>query len=346
MASEVDPLPPSAPSTRIEEIGARAEAATKGPWEVSIDYSGPESGSCETGYARVFGPGADEIVEYTHREDCEFIAHARADVPWLLDQLAEKDAELARLTRIVEIKTAHINRLLPCPDCRDKVEAGDCQRCRAQRAERAKEAAETALAEARDEAVTMMRGMESARDAAMDERNALIAENARLASQLAGLREVCICAAIQLPDGELFRGHRHDDAIQTAGKAHVERALIVSAEQGFITSRNRFVGREEGAALQTAAGIPPAQTGRPPEGMLFSEDLYLRSTKGQTLAALHAAQERPQRTDVLYTCRSCGHESLVNAETHRPRGCDRTNCNGTQEPSQAQPPRTTKEGDA
>lgn len=97
------------------------------------------------------------------------------------------------------------------------------------------------------------------------------------AAQIARLQaEVCICAAIRLDDGEVFRGHRHNDAIRTAGNAGVERARIHRAEQGFITSRNRFVGREEGAALQRAAGIVSAQTGALPEGMLFSEDLYLR----------------------------------------------------------------------
>lgn len=88
--------------------------------------------------------------------------------------------------------------------------------------------------------------------------------------------EFCICAAIRLPSGELFRGHRHDDAIHTAGKAGVTRQDICAAEQGFITSRNRFVGREVGANLQRVAGIISAHTKELPVGMLFSEDLYLR----------------------------------------------------------------------
>ncbi len=45
--------------------------------------------------------------------------------------------------------------------------------------------------------------------------------------------------------------------------------------QGFITSRNRFVTREEGRVLQDAARIPSMDL---PEGYkgstLFSEDLY------------------------------------------------------------------------
>lgn len=90
------------------------------------------------------------------------------------------------------------------------------------------------------------------------------------------MTEQCICAAIRLPNGEVWRGHRHDDAIQTAGKADVARQDIFDAEQGFITSSNRFVGREEGARLQHAAGIVSADSGQLPTGMLFSEDLYRR----------------------------------------------------------------------
>jgi hypothetical protein len=93
--------------------------------------------------------------------------------------------------------------------------------------------------------------------------------------------EFCICAAIQLPDGELFRGHRHDDALHTAFKARLPKEDIYGSVQGFMTSRNRFVTREEGAQLQAAAGIPSATTGKLPVGLLFSEDLYLRETKGR-----------------------------------------------------------------
>jgi hypothetical protein len=87
--------------------------------------------------------------------------------------------------------------------------------------------------------------------------------------------EECVCAAIQLQDGTVFRGHRHDDAITVAGKAGVTRQVIADAEQGFITTRNRFVDRREGMRLQRAAGKQSAE-GRELRGdMLFSEDLYL-----------------------------------------------------------------------
>jgi hypothetical protein len=46
-------------------------------------------------------------------------------------------------------------------------------------------------------------------------------------------------------------------------------------EQGFVTSRNRYVDRTEAMRLQVAAGIPSACGGRMEDGqLLFSEDLY------------------------------------------------------------------------
>ena len=84
--------------------------------------------------------------------------------------------------------------------------------------------------------------------------------------------EICICAAIQLTDGRIFRGHRHDDCIQVAVKNRVERPDFVTAEQGFVTSQNRFVGRKEAMQLQIAAGIASRDGYR--GDILFSEDLY------------------------------------------------------------------------
>lgn len=96
--------------------------------------------------------------------------------------------------------------------------------------------------------------------------------------------EVCVCAAIEMPDGAVFRGHRHDDCIRTAGKqrrsndlevARYTRGDIASARQGFMTTRNRFVSREEAARLMRAAEWHNPETGLFFVGdMLFSEDLY------------------------------------------------------------------------
>lgn len=86
--------------------------------------------------------------------------------------------------------------------------------------------------------------------------------------------EICICAAIKV--GEMvIRGHRHDSCYHTAGLIpSLTRDQIIRGEQGFVTSRNRFVGRKEARQLQTAAGIPSVATGDFRGDILFSEDLY------------------------------------------------------------------------
>ncbi len=89
-------------------------------------------------------------------------------------------------------------------------------------------------------------------------------------------QEICICAAIKTSTGFIIRGHRHCDAIRTAGgiKA-LTRFEIQSAEQGFITSNNRFVDRAEGCKLQKDAGIPSIDKEHPfLNDELYSEDLY------------------------------------------------------------------------
>lgn len=85
--------------------------------------------------------------------------------------------------------------------------------------------------------------------------------------------EICICAAIQTKEGQVIRGHRHVNCMTTA--ANMGLSIISSASaQGFVTSRNRFVGREEGRALQEAAGIASVNRDGYRGLILFSEDLY------------------------------------------------------------------------
>ncbi len=98
--------------------------------------------------------------------------------------------------------------------------------------------------------------------------------------------EIVICAAIRLPDGRVIRGHRHGDAIRTAAALvdwqHKPESGVngppwhpsMCEDQGFVTSRNRYVGREEGLRLQLAAGIPSADPSGYRARQLFSEDLY------------------------------------------------------------------------
>ena len=56
-------------------------------------------------------------------------------------------ARIKKLERQIELMRHAMNRYVPCPDCRDKVEAGDCQRCARQRAERHRDEAIDALRE-------------------------------------------------------------------------------------------------------------------------------------------------------------------------------------------------------
>lgn len=88
--------------------------------------------------------------------------------------------------------------------------------------------------------------------------------------------EICICAAIKLKDGTIIRGHRHGNAIEAALRMNLDVVHEFSKgyEQGFITSRNRFVSRQEGYALQVLAGKESIAEGGYRNNELFSEDLY------------------------------------------------------------------------
>lgn len=87
------------------------------------------------------------------------------------------------------------------------------------------------------------------------------------------MKEIIICAAVKAADGKIYRGHRHGDAMRTCYDAHNTLASGIE-QQGFITSHNRYVLREEARQLQEAAGIKSADPGGYRHNILFSEDLY------------------------------------------------------------------------
>lgn len=86
-------------------------------------------------------------------------------------------------------------------------------------------------------------------------------------------KEIVICAAVIATDGSIIRGHRHADCIHTMKGMGLKPKLNPNA-QGFITSKNRYVTREQGRKIQDEARIESAS----PEGYfgttLYSEDLY------------------------------------------------------------------------
>jgi hypothetical protein len=74
---------------QLDDIDARHKAATKGPWTVSENYSD------------VLGPDGDQLASYwdptSQTRNGEFIAHAREDVPALLDEVRRLRFRLAEL---------------------------------------------------------------------------------------------------------------------------------------------------------------------------------------------------------------------------------------------------------
>ena len=70
--------------SRLDEIKARADAATKGPW--SFDWS---EGEVPVFYGQTTKISGTFSVEANTIEDAEFIAAAREDVPWLIECIGE-----------------------------------------------------------------------------------------------------------------------------------------------------------------------------------------------------------------------------------------------------------------
>jgi len=94
-------------------------------------------------------------------------------------------------------------------------------------------------------------------------------------------KEFVICAAIRTSTGEIFRGHRHFHAfyaMKMCPRYKDERPW--GDDQGFITSKNRYVDRKEAYRLQKAAGIKSVLEGTEHDdtayigGECYSEDLY------------------------------------------------------------------------
>lgn len=98
--------------SRDDEIRAREQAATPGPWEV--DYNQPFSPDIQGIFKEDYGyvlkaeiPDDDEDEDEDDNqkqksEDAEFIAHSREDIPYLLDEKARLKAALDEAERSAE----------------------------------------------------------------------------------------------------------------------------------------------------------------------------------------------------------------------------------------------------
>jgi hypothetical protein len=218
----------------LAELARLEAAATRGPWEAC---------DADTDGMELWGhSGACHIVDIRDDHDAPFIAAMRNALPGLL---ARAEADRARIA-VLEAE-------------RDQL-----------RAER--DAARAPGLTADEYAEHSAEAHEAAQDAYARGRTD------------ASAPETVICAAIRLPDGRIFRGHRHSDCIHVARytvnwnggvKPRDDRwDASMCEDQGFITSRNRYVDRKEGMRLQLAAGIESVAPGGYRGETLFSEDLY------------------------------------------------------------------------
>lgn len=102
------PVSPVLPREERDAIRARAEAATPGPWVVNVKERTVRS--LADGYDGTEWGGTilydDSCGERPIPGDAYFIAHARTDVPALLDALDAAEAENERL--VDEVATAEI----------------------------------------------------------------------------------------------------------------------------------------------------------------------------------------------------------------------------------------------
>lgn len=93
---------------RIAEIRERESKATKGPWTVRLDTCKTCHENGKEGEYDILQVPSGYHAMLDLKEDAEFIAHARADIPFLLEQLA--------LLRRVPGKGAGIEVRVVCPE--------------------------------------------------------------------------------------------------------------------------------------------------------------------------------------------------------------------------------------
>lgn len=78
---------------RLDEIRARADAATSGPWTRRSRDADERDGAL--GHEIVGPPMPQLRGQFERKADADFIAHAREDVPYLLEHIAYLEGEAA-----------------------------------------------------------------------------------------------------------------------------------------------------------------------------------------------------------------------------------------------------------
>lgn len=69
-------------------------------------------------------------------------------------------------------------------------------------------------------------------------------------------KEYILCAAVRRVDGNVDYGYRHDKIYSRVPKEDIEKVYGIDFwdDMGFLTSRNRFVGRKEAYQIALACG--------------------------------------------------------------------------------------------
>ena len=84
-------------SERLEEIRARVEAATPGPWYPQPGYVMRSESGVHPEVCLMCGPEHTGVGSSDAVSDGAFIAHAREDIPYLLDRLERAEARVEEL---------------------------------------------------------------------------------------------------------------------------------------------------------------------------------------------------------------------------------------------------------
>jgi len=92
---------------KLDEIEARVEAASEGPWEGGrTTYGDPTDGPTHVCIRQEGSAWTDHLFAVEgHQQagrDAAFIAHARTDVPWLVEQVKVRDKALDAVLALLD----------------------------------------------------------------------------------------------------------------------------------------------------------------------------------------------------------------------------------------------------
>lgn len=78
---------------QLQDVKERADKATPGEWLINVHYdeNGAKEGTCD------IHTNNEPVACYTNEYDAQFIAHARQDIPELLQQVASLQDEYERM---------------------------------------------------------------------------------------------------------------------------------------------------------------------------------------------------------------------------------------------------------